>query len=177
MIAILIVLAAILVACGGGGGGTGRPQELHRPAWWGQQTDPEFIFIYSSASGPNERAVRNQAQSVAMSDAALAVEARVSTMMRDFMQEAGVNNPEMLSLTQRVTEAVAATRFRGAMITNESTVRNPDGNFQVFVQYRIPASAVNGALAGHVRNEEALYNEFKATQGFQALEAAVNRAP
>jgi len=177
IIAILVVLAGILIACGGGGNQPRAPQARFQPPWWNQADSPDFVFAYGIGDGTNERIARASALSNAQSQAAMAVEARVRTMTRDFIQESGVQNPEVLRLTSQVTEAVAATTFRGARETNSFAADMPDGRVQVWIQYAVPIAAINGEVHGRIVNEEALYNEFKATQAFQLLDHAVNRGP
>jgi hypothetical protein len=76
-------------------------------------------------------------------------------------------------MTEEVTRSVAATTFRGARVTNEFPGRLPCGNYQFFIQYAIPG--VQADLLGRVRNEEAMYNAFRASQAFQALDFAVQQ--
>ena len=47
-----------------------------------------------------------------------------------------------------------------------------DGTFYVLVEYALQ-NAVDASVS-EARNQEALYNEFKARQGFEALEKELN---
>jgi len=141
------------------------------PSWWGIQDNPEFFFAYGQGEGVQERGAYASAQSNALAEAARTMEVQVDNMMKDFYQEAGVENPEVLSLVETVTRAVASQTVRGAHITMRESFDLPTGRVRAFVRYSIPKASLNQKnVVEHIRNEEALYNEFKATQAFQNLD-------
>ena len=171
---ILVVLASLMmVACGGKPKAPTGPREVYRPAWYDQQGNAEYVFTYGQADGATQRTAEASATAAAAAEAAYYVEIYVQAMTKDFIGEAGVDNPEVVRLTDQVTKTVANTKFSGMHITNRQVVTLDNGRFQAFIQYAVPKEQINRDLMNRVRNEEALYNRFRASQAFDDLERAV----
>ena len=49
-------------------------------------------------------------------------------------------------------------------------IKQKDNKIKVFVRVKIPQSEINQKTINAIKNEEALYNEFKASQRFEELE-------
>ena len=96
-------------------------------------------------------------------------------MVKNFEQEAGVNNPQVLALTSKVVKVIADTKFTNALVTKQETIITDDNRYKTFVRVSIPKDSINKKLANQIRNEEALYNEFKASQAFQELDKEINK--
>ena len=173
MLVLLIVSAMFLVACGGKK--AKKPVPVYQPTWYGVVGNAEYIFAYGNAERSAQRSAESSAQASALAEAANAVEVHVQTMTKDFISEAGINNPEVLALVETVTKTVANQRFSGSTITNRQTIQLDNGNFKAFIQYSIPKEQVNRDFMNRVTNEEALYNRFRASQAFEELEKAVGR--
>ena len=102
MMTIVILGSLVLMGCGGGT--TTNPREVYQPTWYGATGNAEYLFVYGNAERTSQQAANS-------------VETSVATMMKDFISEAGIDNPEVLSLTERVTRTVANQRFSGTQIT------------------------------------------------------------
>ena len=167
---VLLVLVAVLslVACGGKK--PSGPQRAFEPDWYMSQDSTEFIFVYGNAQRANRQAAETSAYSNAMADAARTVEAQVQSMMRDFMSESGVDNPQILSLTEQVVRVTSNQRFSGTQRLRSEVYGPEDGTFNAFVQVGIPRAEVNRDMMNRIRNEEAMYNEFKASQAFSEMD-------
>ncbi len=176
----LILLALLLVGCGGAKGGE-KPsgvKKVYAPAWWESQ-DPsaEYLYFYGSATKASEKAARSSAKTEAFSNAAQYVKAYVKDMMSDFIQESGTDNPRVLQFTERVTKVVSDAKFANAVPTKSEAIIvevNGADRYKVFAQLAIPKDTVNQEMTSAIQNEEAMYNEFKATQAFQKLEAELS---
>ena len=177
MLILLIVLAMSLVACGGGGGkkAPAGPNAVWQPVWYGQLGNAEYIYAYGNAERTQQRAAESSAQASALAEAANAVQVHVQTMTKDFISEAGINNPEVLALVETVTKTVASERFSGSQITNRQTIVLDNGSYKAFIQYAIPKDQVNRDFMNRVTNEEALYNRFRASQAFDELERSIGK--
>ncbi len=106
-----------------------------------------------------------------MLQAAQYVETYVKGMVKNYEEEAGVENPQVLALTSKVVKAVAKAKFANVMVSKQETIITEDNRFQTFVRVSVPKEAVNKNLMGQIKNEEALYNQFKASQAFGDLES------
>lgn len=96
-------------------------------------------------------------------------------MVKNYEEEAGVNDPQVLALTSKVVKAVANAKFTNVMVTKQETIVNEDNRYQTFVRVSVPKEAVNKNLMNKIKNEEALYNQFKASQAFDELDKEVEK--
>ena len=170
MITIVILGSLVLMGCGGAK--PTPPREVYQPTWYGATGNAEYLFVYGNAERTSQQAAESSAYASALAEAANSVETSVATMMKDFISEAGIDNPEVLSLTERVTRTVANQRFSGTQITQRQTVTVEGGRYKAFVQVALPKSEINRDLKNRIKNEEALYTRFRASQAFQELDRA-----
>ena len=170
---LLVVFSSLLlVACGGKGNGA-APRgmtEVWQPSWYGIQGSPDYVFTYGTAERVSQQAAETSAQSSAYADAARHVEVHVQAMTRDFLSEAGVDNPQVLALTEQVVRTTANQRFSGTTVTQRQMMQNENGRYVAYIQLAIPREAINRDFVNRIRNEEALYNEFRASQAFAEMD-------
>ena len=95
-------------------------------------------------------------------------------MMSDFVQESGSDNPRVLEFTERVTKVVSDAKFSNAVPTKSEVIMDDSGKYKVFAQLAVPKDPVNKEMSSAINNEEAMYNEFKAPQAFQKLDAELS---
>ncbi len=169
---ILVLLVAglfVLGACAGGSRSSG-PREVFQPDWYNLQGNPEYVYTYGQAVRVNQNAAETAAYANAMQEAAQYVEAHVQGMVKNFMEESGYDDPQVLQMTSQVTRVVADAQFSGTTVSERRSFVLDNGRYQTFVRVSIPKEAINRNLADQIRNEEALYNQFRASQSFQELD-------
>ncbi|MBN2460548.1 MAG: hypothetical protein JXB60_02980 [Candidatus Cloacimonetes bacterium] len=167
------MVVLLLVACGKSG--PGGVKKLYYPEWWQEQNNPEYVNTYGMATKVSQTMSYDAAYANAMLQAAQYVEVYVKGMVKNYEEEAGVNDPQVLALTQKVVKAVADAKFENAMVTKQETIVSEDDRYQTFVRVSIPKEAVNKNMLNKIKNEEALYNQFKASQAFDELEKEVGQ--
>ncbi len=171
-IAAIIMIVSLLAACGGGGPKEAKSvQKVYFPEWWRVQDSPEHVNTFGTAIKVSQTMSYDAAYSNAMNEAAQYVEAKVKGMVKNFEQESGVENPELLALSSKVVKVVSEAKFSNALVTKQETISLENGRFQTYVRVAIPQKTINKNLVDNIRNEEALYNEFKASQAFKELDA------
>lgn len=173
MVVLAIVLSLNLQNCASSRSGSSEESAMKDvPEWF--LTPPEAedaIYGVGMAMKQNPSLARKAAIARAREEVASTVNTKVSSMLKDFMQESGVGeNAQALEFTQSVTKQVTSTSLEGSKVKQVYPAK--DGTFYVLVEYPLAQLRQNAVNA--VRNEEALYNEFKAQQGFDALEKEVN---
>jgi len=171
MMTMVILGSLVSMGCAGGRTTT-NPREVYQPTWYGATGNAEYLFVYGNAERTSQQAAESSVYASALAEAANSVETSVATMMKDFISETGIDNPEVLSLTERVTRTVANQRFSGTQITQRQTVTVEGGRYKAFVQVALPKSEINRDLKNRIKNEEALYTRFRASQAFQELDRA-----
>ena len=178
---LILVLSGIillgLISCGGGSSeAPSKLQKVFQPDWYDEVDESgAYVFTYGNATKASKGMAESAAKNKAMLDAALYVEVFVKGMMKDFEQEAGYDNPQVLALTEQVVKSVAKAQFQGMTFPKKDTYQDTEtGQFNCWVRAAIPASEVKKGVKDFIRSEEAAYNEFKSTQAFKALDEEVS---
>jgi hypothetical protein len=176
LVTIVTVLSLIVLLFGCAStrkhGGT---RKVWYPEWYGIQSEAgDYVYTYGEAGKANQSTAFESAKATAYNEAAQYVENYVQAMTKDYLQEAGTDNPQVLQLTERAVKMVSNTKFSGAMVSKRETIEE-NGKFRAFVRLSIPADEIKNALYNHIKNEEALYNEFKASQSFNELEKEIEK--
>jgi len=168
----LVVVGLLISACGGGPKG---PKRVWQPDWYDLQNDPEYVQTYGNAEKVSENAAYNAAYANAMLQAAQYVEAYVKGMVKSYNSESGVENPQVLASVEAVVKVVSNSKFASTMVTKRETIMTENNRYKTFVRVSIPKEAVNKNLVNQIKNEEALYNQFKSSQAFEELEGEVDK--
>ena len=91
------------------------------------------------------------------------------------MQASGIgDNASAVEFNESVSKHVAQVSMKGCVVSKTFIAK--DGTIYVLVEYPIGSAreeAINKAK-DELDKQEALYNEFKARQGFDALEKELN---
>ncbi len=177
---VIIVVLTMLLSLGCGGNKKIKPpagsREVYRPDWWNAQPNEAYVCTYGQATKVSETASMDAAKANALLEAAQYVEVVVKGMIKNYEEEAGVKDPQVLALSQKVVKAVSNARFSNVIPGKMETriVEEQEGQrYKTFIQLMIPRKEVNKNLASQIRNEEALYNQFKASQAFKELDEAI----
>lgn len=170
---LLLIVAGFIVACGGGNDSPGV-KKAYYPDWWMVQSSPDYIYSFGMDTKVSQNASYDAAYANAILMASQYVETQVAGMVKNYEEEAGHENPQVLSLTSKVVKSVTDASFTGAQVNKQETIILENGRYQTFVRIAVPKETVNRNLMNQIKNEEALYNAFKATQAFQELEDELN---
>lgn len=173
IIALMLVVLFVITACGGDG--PKGPKRVWKPDWWQEQTSADYVQTYGMATKKSETVSYDAAYANAMLQAAQYVETYVKGMVKNYEEEAGVENPQVLALTSKVVKAVASAKFSNVMVTKQETIITENNMYKTFVRVSVPKEAVNKNLLNKIKNEEALYNQFKSSQAFDELESEVDK--
>ena len=170
LIVSIVILFALLASCASGPKPEKGPKKVYHPEWWDKQsTTADYVYVYGEGKKKNNILAFESAKAMAYNEAAQYVENYVKSMTKDFLRESGTENPQVLQLTGRTVEMISKQKFSGTTPSKRETVE--EGNkYRSFVRLSIPKEAIDKSLVNHIKNEEALYNEFKATQAFKELE-------
>lgn len=171
---MIISLIALVFGCASTGKPS-SPKKVWYPDWYGLQSEAgDYVYAYGEAQKANQSVAFESAKAAAFNEAAQYVENYVKAMTKDFLEEAGTENPQILQLTERTVKLVSKTKFSGVTVSKRETVEE-DGKFRAFVRLSIPGKEVKNALINNIKNEEALYNEFKASQAFNELDKEMEK--
>ena len=133
-------------------------------------TSPEYLYGVGNAQKANLSLARQTATARARTEVANAVSVKVSSVIKDFLQQSGVGeNAQALEFTESVSKQVANISLSGAVVKEAS--QGDDGMIYVLVEY--PLSAVRQAALEEAKKREAQYTELKARQSFEDLEKEI----
>ncbi len=169
---ILTTISIFLIAgCAGTKSGTSEDMGMGKdvPSWAGGKTAEDAFYGVGFAKKQNASLAKKAAVARARTEISEAVGIQVNSMMKDFMQESGIGETaQALEFTESVTKQVTSTTLEGSVI--EDTYFANDGTVWVLVVY--PLNNVRENALSAANREEALYNEFKASQAFKELDAS-----
>lgn len=180
---VLVILAVIMLfsmmACGKSKAKPTPDGDIVRyPSWWNKQNDEAYMCAYGMATQVSQGASIDAAKANAFMEASLFVEAQVKGMIKRYEEEAGVFDPQLLALTSKVVKTLTDARFSGTITGEQETRRVTEyggQRYTTYIQLKVPKTEVNKSLYQNIRNEEALYNQFKASQAFQELEYSTQK--
>ncbi|MDI9529917.1 MAG: hypothetical protein QM233_08315 [Candidatus Cloacimonadota bacterium] len=174
---VLGFLCAMLVLASCGGNKAYRADGPY-PDWYLSQNEPDYVCTYGFATTVNQRMSVESARQNALDEAARYVQVKVDAMLKDFLQEAGEVDPQVLSLTETASKSVASEKFSGVLpgkLDTKEVQVDGERRYTSYIQMKIPLKQVNKKVHDFVRNEEAMYSEFKATQAFKELERSIEK--
>ena len=169
-----MVILMVLVGCAGpGSGSTEERGSSDMPGWFlVPPTTEDALYGVGQAKKQNPSLARQAATARARTEISQAVNVKVSSMLKDFMQESGVgDNAQAVEFTESVTKQVTDNSLQGSVVKEAYVAK--DGTMFILVDY--PLASMRQDALNAAKKEEALYNEFKAQQGFDALEQEIGK--
>jgi hypothetical protein len=178
IILLIIIAALMLVACGGAEK-KAQPQkgieEVYYPDWWDVQDNPDNLNCFGMATKASQNLSFTEARTQAVMEASMYVEQRVKGMVKSYEEENGVENPQITSQAMQVVKIVTDATFQGVQVSKRQQFKTPDNKFTTYIRISVPKSNLNKNLRDAIKNEEALYNAFKASQAFKELDQEVEK--
>ena len=165
----LTVFLLTLWGCAGGPrSGSTEETTSETPEWWFNPSVSEtHFYAFGQAKKQNPSLAQKVAQQRARADISNQVKSSVQNEIRDYMQESGLGETaQALEFSENTTVAISNNVLQGAVSDKYS--KGKDGTVYIRVSY--PKDGVDKALLSSAKREEALYNEFKASQAFDRLE-------
>jgi len=180
ILALLVLSQLVLITACGSNKKVGKPdgEIVYRPKWWASQTEAAYVCTYGQGLNASETSSMNTAKANALLEGSQYVETQIQGMIKSYEEEAGVFDPQLLALSQKVVKAISSARFSGTipgLIETRKVTENGGTRFKTWIQVKIPKDEINKNLVNNIRNEEALYNQFKASQAFKELDAEIEK--
>jgi len=127
----------------------------------------------------NPALTKKAADNRARDEVVLAIQGKVQTMMKDFMQETGLGEEgQSLQFAQSVSKAIGSSVMQGCKIVKRKVC--PDGTWYSLALWPMGLSEtlkkdIAQQTKKQAQKEAALYNEFKATKAFEALDMEMDK--
>lgn len=163
-----VTILLLLAGCASNRPGSTESSKSEEPEWWfNPATSDTYYFAFGQAKKSNPSLAQKAATERARQEISTQVKVAIQSELRDWMQASGTNaNAQALEFTENTIISVSDNVMQGA--TPDKYEKGDDGT--VFVRVSYLKNSVDKSLIDAAKREEALYNEFKATQAFQRLE-------
>lgn len=174
IVVMTLVVSFSLQQCGSSRSGSTEETGMKDvPEWFLNPPEAEdAIYGVGMAKKQNPSLARKASIARARDEIASQVQTKVQSMLKDFMQESGIGeNAQALEFTQSVSKQVTDMSLQGSKVKEVYPAK--DGTFYALVEY--PLASLRQSTLSEAQKEEALYNEFKAQQGFDALEKEIQK--
>ena len=122
---------------------------------------------------------KTSADQRARQEVVMAIEVKVQAMVKDFMQQSGIGDAaQALQFSQSVSKGISSQVLQGCKIVKRKVC--PDGTWHSLALWPIGNAnqlkkEINNQSKKLVKNEYALYNEFKAKNGFENLQKELDK--
>jgi len=174
MVTLFLVTTIMFMGnCGSGNGPDPDPDPCVKEYgkwWWTQPIAEDVIFGVGTAKKQSPQLERDMSYQRAAAEVGKQVEIQIQALISDFMQESGIGDAaQALEFTEVVSTGTVNRSLAGCKVI----CRNPmdDGLYSLV---SLPIDQIRTDALNEAKNaasrDEALYNEFKAKQGFEKLE-------
>lgn len=169
-----IFFSMLILACSGpkSSGSTEQRRSSDMPEWFLMPPTAEDAFYgVGMAKKQNPSLAKKVATARARTEVSSSINVKVSSMVKDFMQESGLGETaQALEFSESVTKQVTENSLQGSVIKDAYVAK--DGTIYIIVEYSLSQVKENALNAAN--REEAMYNEFKASQAFEELNGSVD---
>lgn len=149
------------------------PMDL--PDWYINNTAEDDVYYYSVGTAESQTMARaiDKAKEAAKVELSERVEANVQSMVKNFVQEAGMSeDTQIMEFYQSTSKTVTNNTFSGITVLKRYPYQKSNDRWIAYVQMALKKDAVSKTVVNLIQNEEAMYAEFKASQAFKDLEAS-----
>ena len=153
------------------------PSDL--PDWYINTPEEDDTFIYAVGMGESRKmdVAIDKAKQSGKVELSERIAANVQSQVKNFTQEAGMDeNTQIVDFYQSTSKTVTNNTLNGVTVLKRYPYQKSGGTWLAYVQLGLRKDAVGTQVVNVIKNEEALYAEFKASQAFQELEASVGTA-
>ena len=181
LVTLLVLPALLVIGCESNTQPAPEDKPRDIPDWAGGVSAEDAYYGFSMSKMSKVKDSMEDARGGARDDIARTVEVKVSNMLKRFSQESG---RQVLGFYENVSKQVANQTLNGCKLAEKGSMLYKDGPMYyakdgtVWALYVYSLSNVSqnalDAFKAEAR-EEALYNEFKASQAFKELDAAVEK--
>ena len=183
-LSLLIVLTTlVMINCSGAkevsdmpSNGNNPKGPVDLPDWFINSPEEDDMYIYAVGMGESRKMdlAMDKAKQAGKVELSERISASVQSQVKSFTQEAGMGDDiQIVEFYQSTSKTVTDNTLNGVTVLKRYPYEKAGGTWIAYVQLGLKKDAVSTAVVNVIKNEEALYSEFKASQAFQELEAAV----
>tara|TARA_B100000941_G_C28498710_1_gene552624 strand:+ start:382 stop:930 length:549 start_codon:yes stop_codon:yes gene_type:complete len=172
ILSLPIILLTVWGCAGGVSSGSTEQTTSDEPEWWFNPADSETHYYgFGQAKKQNPSLAQKAAKQRAKQSISSDVKDAITSEIRDYMSESGLgDNAQALEFSESTTISLSDNVLTGA--SSDKYYKAKDGT--VYVRVKYSKDAVSKGILNAAKKEEALYNEFKASQAFDRMERKVS---
>ena len=183
---VAVILGGLLAGCGGGKASIRVPGGGDVPEWYLNPeeflmdkygSEESYFYGTGQATKIQPSLAKKTADARAIAEVATQVGLEAKAKVQDYMAQSGATegNPGVLEFTEAVTKQVAKANMVGCKVIKRTVSKDNRTYYALAVfslnaAQRLAAQMIAQTKAQYMGNEEALFNEFKARQAFEALD-------
>ena len=140
------------------------------------QDDDEFLYVVESGASRDMGRAQRKAVQNARASLALKIESAVTVLVKSFEEEVGGDaaSAEANGLFAQISKTVADQELVGSSAAKVHRIQNADGlSNTVYVLMELPTSTLSASAVETISGDKAMYNRWRASEGFKELEHAV----
>lgn len=153
---------------------------MDMPDWFTNTPEEDDVYIYGTGDAVSRKMniAIDKATQAANVTISTRIKATVQSQVKNFSQEAGMDeNTQIVEFYQSASKTVTDNTMTGLQILKKYPYMMPGGSYHAYVLVGLKKEAVNSAIVNQIKDDKALYSEFKASQAFKELEAATASMP
>ena len=171
-VGLMIAMMSLFSCASGTKSGSTEQTSSSEPEWWYNPADTETHYYgFGQAKKQNPSLAQKVATQRAKQSVSEQVKSTIQNEIIDFMQESGIGETaQAVEFSENTTVSLSDNVLQGA--SSDKYFKANDGT--VYIRVKYSKTKVDQGLINAAKREEALYNEFKATQAFDRLEKKVS---
>ncbi|MEW5814398.1 MAG: hypothetical protein AB1798_03245 [Spirochaetota bacterium] len=172
---LITILVCLFFACTTTSTSAEKPPSDIPDFYLNPPTADDAVYGVGSAKMAKLDMSRKMALARAREDIAFQIAASIKAAVTDYAQEAGVDdNNQVINFAETVSKQITNTKLTGAK--TEKIAVGKDGTIYALVMYPVN-QFVKDAESEFVRNEDAAFAEFKASEAVKRLENEIKTNP
>jgi hypothetical protein len=177
------LLTVFLASCGGS---TAMKQQdmgsdmekVVEPSWFRTETeDVDNFFVYGEGESRDKNTSYDEAKANASGEMAQILEQNIDNMLTNMRDRAGTgDNEQILKTTSNVFRSTTSKVVTGLQVVkSEAYKRKSDGKYVYYVMMKLPKKPIKDNYTQALKNEEALYSQFREKQLLQQMENEIDK--
>ena len=152
---------------------------VYKPDWFLRTSteDEQYIYVFGRGESADQNIAYDEAKANATQEMAQQLEQKVESMMTNMRRRHGTGeNEQILKSTNTIFRSVTNTVVRGLQPDESDEMQNTKTKkFVTWLRMRMPKKRVTEQFKAALRNEEALYTEFKEKQMLKDLDDQIEK--
>lgn len=181
---LLSLMMLLLIACGGSdkmkkSDMGGDYEEIMQPDWFQRESydDEQFMYVFGFGTSRDRNVAYDEAKANATQEITQQLEQKVEAMMTNMRRRSGTgDNEQILKTTNSIFRSVASKTISGLSVSKQKSYKNKkSGKYETYVRMQLPKKSMADKFKQALRNDEALYSEFKEKQMLDDLDKQLEK--